>query len=77
MPGAAMLSSLASLRGGSGIVKLLYPRGMEAELANSPYELIKLPYDSGNFEDIVITMNKAGSTFVGPGLAEQIRSNNC
>lgn len=73
MPGAAMLSSLASLRGGSGIVKLLYPSGMEAVLANSPYELIKLPYDSNNFEDVITEMNKAGSTFVGPGLGREDR----
>jgi NAD(P)H-hydrate epimerase len=68
MPGAAMLSSLACLRGGSGMVKLLYPGGMEAELSNSPYELIKLPYETGNYDQIIFEMNKAGATFVGPGL---------
>ena len=35
-------SSLSALRGGAGIVKLLHPEGMQAELSNAPYELIKL-----------------------------------
>lgn len=69
MPGAAMLSSLAALRGGSGMVKLLHPRGMEAELAASPYELIKIPYEyNQNYGDIIDWMNKAQAIFVGPGL---------
>ena len=44
MPGAGLLSSLAAFRTGSGMVRLLYPSGMEAELSASPYELIKIPY---------------------------------
>lgn len=68
MPGAAILSSLAALRGGSGIVKLLHPDGMQQELAFSPYELIKLSYHSEESSFVLSTMQKAGTTFVGPGL---------
>lgn len=74
MPGAALLSSLAALRGGSGMVRLLYPQGMEAELSGSPYELIKLPYSYDQPQEIIQTMQKAKATFVGPGLgrSEQV-----
>jgi NAD(P)H-hydrate epimerase len=68
MPGAALLSSLASLKAGSGMVRLLYPEGMEAELAASPYELIKIPFSYDQPDSVVETMQKAGATFVGPGL---------
>lgn len=68
MPGAAMLSSLAALRGGCGIVKLLYPQGMEAELAASPYELIKIPYTYDKPQEVQELLQKGNASFVGPGL---------
>lgn len=68
MPGAGLLSSLAAFRGGSGMVRLLYPKGMEAELSSSPYELIKIPYTYDHPEEISQLLQKAGSTFIGPGL---------
>lgn len=70
MPGAALLSCLSTFRGGSGIVRLLYPQGMEAELAASPYELIKIPYSHHNPQEIIDLMQKASATFVGPGLGK-------
>lgn len=66
MPGAAILSSLASLRSGAGIVRLLHPEGMQHELSNSPYELIRIPYESSL--QVIEHMNKAQCTFIGPGL---------
>ncbi|MCB1116581.1 MAG: NAD(P)H-hydrate epimerase, partial [Chlamydiia bacterium] len=36
MPGAAMLSCLAALRTGAGIVRLFHPKGMEEEFAAAP-----------------------------------------
>lgn len=68
MPGAALLSTLAAFRGGSGMVKLLHPAGMEAQLAASPYELIKIPYLNEEKEKIITLMNQAGASFIGPGL---------
>ena len=67
MPGAAMLSSYAALRGGAGIVRLLHPEGMQTELAPSPYELIRQSYPKGDNE-IDEIMNRASATYVGPGL---------
>lgn len=76
MPGAAILASTAAYRGGAGIVRLLHPVGMEVELAMSPYELIRLPYQPNDAEEIVEQMNKAASNFIGPGLGRtpQVRS---
>ncbi len=68
MPGAAILASISALRGGAGIVRLLHPQGMEAELASSPYEIIRTPYRHNHIEPIIEEMNRASSTFIGPGL---------
>lgn len=71
MPGAAILSSLAALCGGAGIVHLLHPQGIEPELSYGPYELIKVPYNIENpksVPQIVELMNGANATFLGPGL---------
>lgn len=68
MPGAGLLSSLAAFRTGSGMVRLLYPSGMEAELSASPYELIKIPYTPDHPEEVLQLMQKASASFVGPGL---------
>jgi ADP-dependent NAD(P)H-hydrate dehydratase / NAD(P)H-hydrate epimerase len=76
MPGAGLLSSLAAFRGGSGMVRLLYPNGMEAQLSSSPYELIKIPYSYEEPQHVSDLMQKAAATFAGPGLGrgEQIRN---
>lgn len=76
MPGAALLASLAALRGGSGIVRLLYPQGMEAVLAASPYELIKIPYSYDDVEEVIALMQKGTATFVGPGLGSNDQVQN-
>ena len=68
LPGAAILSSIAALRSGAGIVRLLYPEGMENELAAIPCELIKTSYRDDDLDFIVNHMNQAAATFIGPGL---------
>jgi ADP-dependent NAD(P)H-hydrate dehydratase / NAD(P)H-hydrate epimerase len=68
MPGASLMSSAAALRGGAGIVKLLHPRGMEAELASSQVELIKIPYDPADIAPMIDMLNKASGVFIGPGM---------
>lgn len=71
MPGAAILASTAALRGGAGIVRLLHPDGMQAELAASPPELIRQAYHyDADLEKIVELMNRASATFVGPGIGK-------
>lgn len=68
MPGAAILASVGALRGGAGIIRLLHPKGMEAELASSPYEIIKIPYRYEDAAKIIDMMDQASATFVGPGI---------
>lgn len=68
MPGAALLASSAALHGGAGMIKLAYPRGMEAELASSMPELIKIPYDPSRLESLIALMNQAAAVFIGPGI---------
>lgn len=72
MPGAAMLSSLAALRSGSGIVRLLHPKGMEAELSPSPYEIIREGCSFDKVDPILKTLEKASSVFIGPGLGQSL-----
>jgi ADP-dependent NAD(P)H-hydrate dehydratase / NAD(P)H-hydrate epimerase len=66
--GAALLSSLASLKGGAGITRLLYPEGMLEELTSGPFELIKMPYKFSEPTLVLETLNKASATYIGPGL---------
>lgn len=68
MPGAALLSSLAALRAGAGIVRLLHSQGMEAELSQSPYELINIPYSLKDYPSVLKWLQKGKAAFIGPGL---------
>jgi hydroxyethylthiazole kinase-like uncharacterized protein yjeF len=68
MPGAAMLTCLAALRTGAGMVHLLHPIGMEAELATAPYELVRIPYDPSDADFVVENLNRGGAALIGPGL---------
>ncbi len=62
MEGAAFLSSYASLRSGSGIVRLFY--NGEMELGGAPFELIKEPFTSKRFGE---ELARARACLVGPG----------
>lgn len=68
MPGASLLSTSAALHAGAGIVRLLHPKGMEAELAPSIPELIKVPYTYDSVPQILSLMNQSAAVFIGPGL---------
>jgi len=68
MPGAAVMSSLAALKSGAGIVHLYYPEEMKDELNFAPYELIKVPISTSEPEKLVPLLNKASAIFIGPGL---------
>lgn len=69
MPGAALLASEACLRGGAGIIHLLHPKGMEAELAQSLYEVIKIPYAAP--EIVLEKINLGKAAFIGPGIGRE------
>lgn len=66
MPGAAMLSGLASLRSGAGIVRIVHPE--DTILPAQPYELIKTPYQEYDEETVLGLMNSSSAVFVGPGI---------
>lgn len=76
MPGAAILSSTAALRGGAGIVRLFYPDGMRHELSACPYELICTPYTNDHLQEMLDQLKRASSVFIGPGLGQsaEVRS---
>lgn len=72
MMGAAFLSSLAALRTGAGIVHLLHPFGVEADLSSS-YEIVKIGYslEEPSIPLLLEWLNRADALFVGPGLGRQ------
>ncbi|MCB1106747.1 MAG: NAD(P)H-hydrate dehydratase [Chlamydiia bacterium] len=76
MPGAAMLSCLAALRAGAGIVRLFHPEGMEKELAPSALELIRTPYKWGDDTPILEEAKRAKGCLIGPGMGkgEKVRA---
>lgn len=66
MPGAPILTALAALKSGAGIVRLLHPQGMEAELSGAPYEVIREGYVGT--ASILEAMERAAALFIGPGI---------
>jgi ADP-dependent NAD(P)H-hydrate dehydratase / NAD(P)H-hydrate epimerase len=68
MPGAPIMSSFAALRSGAGIVRLLHPEGMEAELAAAPCELIREGFKEGDVKAIFHATSRASAVFIGPGM---------
>ncbi|MCH9626103.1 MAG: Bifunctional NAD(P)H-hydrate repair enzyme Nnr [Chlamydiales bacterium] len=68
MPGAPIMAGYTALRAGAGIVRLLHPEGMEAELASAPYEVIRQSYRSGDVQTILEAMERAAAVFIGPGI---------
>lgn len=68
MPGAALLSSLAALRSGAGIVRLFHPEGMEEVLSSSFEELIKTPWSLKNDTELFKEAERANSMLIGPGM---------
>lgn len=70
MPGAALLASLACLRGGAGLVKLLHPEGTETELGAQPMELIKVSFGPRDHDQVLELLNRGSAVFIGPGLGK-------
>jgi len=68
MPGAALLSSLATLRSGAGIVRLFHPEGLEEIFSHSFEELIKTPWSIKEDSKIFEEAKRANSLLLGPGL---------
>lgn len=63
MPGAAALSSLATLRAGAGIIRLFHDQGMQT--GTLPWEVIHEPYSLERIEE---EAKRASAIFIGPGM---------
>lgn len=77
MPGAALLSADAALHSGAGIVRILFPKGMEVEFGGSNPEILRFPYDRLDLAGISAEMNKAAAIYIGPGIGKKIETFEC
>ena len=68
MPGAAILATMAALKGGAGIVRLLHPEGMQSELSSCPPEIIRIAYSMHSLSKVTDQLNVASAIFLGPGM---------
>lgn len=71
MPGAAMMSCLATLKIGAGIIRLFHPPQMESELSVAPYELIREEWDLSNSSRIEEEAKRAKALIIGPGMGRE------
>ncbi len=71
MPGAAFLSCSAVLRTGAGLVRLLYPKEMQALLAGAPWELLRAPYEKKEAGSILEKLQQGEAALIGPGLGRE------
>lgn len=70
MTGAAMLSTLAAMRAGAGIVRLFHTQETKQEFAGSFKELIKSPLTS-DFGALLKELARAKALLIGPGIAQE------
>lgn len=68
MAGAALMTSLAALKAGAGIVHLLHPEEYSLEFCTPPLEVVKIPYAKDDIQSILQRLEKATGVFIGPGL---------
>lgn len=68
MPGAALLSCLAALRAGAGIVRLFHPAEATAALAFAPFELIRESWDLKDPSRLFEEASRAKAFLIGPGM---------
>lgn len=68
MAGAAKLTALASLRAGAGIVRLFHSEDVEAEMVDTPMEIIHEKWKMENVSTIADLSSKAGAILLGPGM---------
>ncbi len=71
MSGAALLSADSALHSGAGIVRILFPTGMETEFGGSNPEILKMPYSPTDVESIAQLMNAGSANYIGPGLGRR------
>jgi ADP-dependent NAD(P)H-hydrate dehydratase / NAD(P)H-hydrate epimerase len=67
MPGAAVLSALAALRSGAGIVRL-YSLDKNVKIESKPLEVIHQLLTKDNIDSFYEELNRAAVVFIGPGM---------
>lgn len=70
MPGAALLSSMAALRTGAGMMRLFHLPGRDVAFDGYSLEVIKSSLTSENMDSFLAQLKKASAVFVGPGLGQ-------
>ncbi|MBS0656198.1 MAG: NAD(P)H-hydrate dehydratase [Verrucomicrobia bacterium] len=70
MAGAALLSSIAALRSGAGIVHLLHPDDCIQEFGKGPLEVVRIPYQAQDTASVQKWFTQASACFMGPGLGK-------
>jgi ADP-dependent NAD(P)H-hydrate dehydratase / NAD(P)H-hydrate epimerase len=68
MTGAAKLSSIAALRSGSGMVKVLVPEEIDNEMVDLPYEILKETWNKNDSDKVKSICDRAKAILIGPGL---------
>lgn len=68
MPGAAVLSSMAAIKSGAGVVRICFPDGMQSELAMTPPEIIRMTYTANDLSAILEQLQRATAVYIGPGI---------
>lgn len=74
MGGAALLATTSALRAGAGIVKLFHPKGIEGDLIQAPYELIKGDWEQRDL--IIEELKRTKSVIIGPGMGKAKEGRN-
>lgn len=69
MPGASILSSVAALRAGSGIVRLILPSSLENTSFTAYPEVIRFFYKPDCLNEVRAFFDKASGIYMGPGLS--------
>lgn len=74
MAGAAKLTTLAALRSGCGLVRLVHPQHMSADLVDLAPEMIRIPFPARDQQTIPTMLApdvaRADSLLIGPGLGQ-------
>lgn len=68
MSGASLLSSLAALRTGAGLVRLFVPQEYLIGFQNKPYEVILEDFAISNMKRVLAEIRRSKAVFLGPGL---------
>lgn len=73
MMGASILSGMAALRSGAGIVKVIHLQEEFKESSANP-ELIHVTFQYDQIEEVLDLLNKASAVYLGPGMGVSLET---